>query len=154
MWNEAIFRTMRLRGRAPALDVVELYAALHGAEGPERLDAALAHWQRDGIAPWTLSHAGHDVGVGGFSPEPQEPALRLTFHFLPQVWGQGLAREFVGGALAYAGTTLNADKVIAVMSPNNAPSLRVLEKAGFVRGAAHSGDAELRLSMRLATSQL
>jgi ribosomal-protein-alanine N-acetyltransferase len=47
--------------------------------------------------------------------------------------GRGLTTEAVLAATAFAFTTVRLHRVQAAVMPNNAPSLRVLEKAGYRR---------------------
>lgn len=46
-------------------------------------------------------------------------------------WGQGYATEVLKALGDYALTTLRMDEIIAICHPENAASLRVLEKAGY-----------------------
>ena len=143
-----LFRTARLSGRAPHAGAAALYGTLFGPDrGPARLAADLQDWSRHEVAPWVLSHAGHAVGVAGFRIGFGETGLELSFHFLPEVAGQGLASEFVQAALDHAATVLREDRFFAFVGTDNAASLRVLEKAGFGRERESRGEWLMRLTL-------
>jgi RimJ/RimL family protein N-acetyltransferase len=144
-----LFRTARLSGRAPFGGAAALYGALFGPDrGPARLSADLQDWTRHEVAPWVLFHADNPVGVGGFRIGFGETGLELSFHFLPDVAGQGLASEFVQAALDHATTTLREDRFFAFVATDNAASIRILEKAGFHRERESKGEYLMRLTLR------
>lgn len=126
------FRTQRLTGRPPEPGAAALYTRLFPGSGKDDLSRDRQDWARHAIAPWTLSHAGHDVGVGGFRIGFAEDGLEVLFHFLPEVWGQGLASEFLNAALDHARSTLREDHFFGHVARDDAASRRVMEKAGFV----------------------
>jgi RimJ/RimL family protein N-acetyltransferase len=126
------FRSARLTGRSPYAGASSLYDGLFGpVQGPARLAADLQDWSRHAVAPWVLFHAAHPVGVAGFRIGFGQDGLELSFHFLPEVAGQGLASEFVQAALDHAVTTLREDRFFAIVPAGHAAPLRILRKAGF-----------------------
>jgi len=52
---------------------------------------------------------------------------------LPAHWGKGLISEAIGTALEFGFGTLGLHRVEAITRPQNAASIRALEKNGFVR---------------------
>lgn len=142
------FRSARLTGRTPTSDALALYGALFGPDrGPARLSADMQDWSRHAVAPWVLSHADHAVGVGGFRIGFGGDGLELSFHFLPDVAGQGLASEFVQAALDHGAGVFREDRFFAFV-PTDAPvPLRVLEKAGFTRERIVNGAHLMRLDL-------
>lgn len=145
-----LFRTQRLTGRPPCPEALPLYTRLFRDAGAGDLSRDSQDWARHAIAPWTLTHAGHDVGVGGFRIGFAEDGLEVLFHFVPEVWGQGLASEFLSAALDHARTTLREDHFFGHVDAGDDASRRVMEKAGFqpAPGPA-TDDAGPRLLMRL-----
>jgi RimJ/RimL family protein N-acetyltransferase len=95
-----------------------------------------------------LSHAGHAVGVGGFRIGFGEDGLELSFHFLPEVAGQGLASEFVQAALDHAVAVLREDCFFAFVTADNAASIRILEKSGFNEERETKGEKLMRLVLK------
>lgn len=147
MTDAAIFRTSRLTGRAPRPSALGLYRDLFGARAEDDLDRDIQDWTLHRIAPWTLSHAGQDVGVGGFRIGFAENGLEVLFHFLPEVWGLGLASEFLTAALDHARTELREDRFFGRVARGNTASRRVMDKAGFRPSSTEPGDIDLlRLS--------
>ena len=162
------FRTLRLNCRPVQPSDTPFYVDLFSRQelvahrpDPTPFDAAqsatslgedIAHWHRHGFGRWALIHAGRVVGLGGLTLKFQHRGLNLSYHLLPDLWGQGLASEFVRGALDYARDTLKAETVYGLVRPSNTASIRVLTKAGFAYQGAHiSGGApidELRLELR------
>ena len=132
------FRTMRLTGRPPHPMALSLYKDLFAYKGEGDLNRDIQDYNRHRIAPWVLRHAGHDVGVGGFRIGFGEDGLEVVFHFLPEVWGQGLASEFLISALDHARLTLREDRFFGRVDVNSNASRRVMEKAGF----KHAGTDE------------
>jgi len=121
---------------------------------PEETDAKLtrdlAHWNRQGFGRWLLSHAGQPVGLGGLKVRDGFAGLKLSYHFLPEMWGQGLASEFVTAAVDYAADGLGSEEVYGLVRPSNIASIRVLEKIGFRDAGLHSIDGGPMRELRLA----
>jgi RimJ/RimL family protein N-acetyltransferase len=143
-----LFRSARLTGQPPYPGARALYSALLGPRrGPVQLAADLQDWARHAVAPWVLSHAGHPVGVAGFRIGFGEEGLDLSFHFLPDVAGQGLASEFVQAALDHASDTLREDRFFAQVPTGDEAARRVLEKAGFRTERRMPGAQVMRLRL-------
>lgn len=141
-----LFRTTRLTGRPPEPSARALYRRLFTGEVAGDLDRDIQDWGRHQIAPWTLAHAGHDVGVGGFRIGFADDGLEVIFHFVPEVWGQGLASEFLTAALDHARTDLREDRFFGRIWGDDIASRRVMEKAGFVAASdATTEDVLMRL---------
>ena len=72
----------------------------------------------------------------------------LGFAFLPRFWARGYAREAASGVLAHAWAALGLTRIVAITSPDNAASIRLLEKLGFRferMARASEKEAEVRL---------
>jgi RimJ/RimL family protein N-acetyltransferase len=149
MDSPTVFRSARLSGCAPEPGAAGLYATLYGPDrGPARLAADMQDWTLHAVAPWTLFHAGHAVGVAGFRIGFGEGGLELSFHFLPETAGQGLATEFVTAALDHATRVLREDRFFAFVPADNAASIRILQKAGFTEARQERGEKLMRLTIR------
>ena len=123
-------------------------------DDPARIQAKLtrdiAHWNRQGFGRWLLLHAGQPVGLGGLAVKDGFAGLKLAYHFLPEMWGQGLASEFVRSAVDYAGDALGSEEVFGLVRPSNIASIRVLEKAGFRDAGLHSMHGGPMRELRMA----
>jgi RimJ/RimL family protein N-acetyltransferase len=98
---------------APTLELCAARLRMHEAMRP-----------RLGVAPWVVrvSQDSEPIGWGGLSVDLDEPewGLEVSYAFSPACWGKGYATELVP-----------AREVHAFSRPENARSIRVLEKAGF-----------------------
>jgi len=141
------FRTTRLSGRPPRPSALGLYRRLFEGTGESDLDRDIQDWDRHRIAPWTLTHAGHDVGVGGFRIGFADEGLEVLFHFVPEVWGQGLSSEFLTAALDYGRQDLRETRFFGRAGADDTASWRVMDKAGFKEtGVDETGVRTMRLS--------
>jgi RimJ/RimL family protein N-acetyltransferase len=88
-----------------------------------------------GFAPWTVVTRAEScvVGWGGLNVDPADPGwgVEVSYFFAPTVWGRGFATELVRASLGVAFGALGLSEVGAFARPENAASIRVLEKAGF-----------------------
>jgi RimJ/RimL family protein N-acetyltransferase len=74
----------------------------------------------------------------GFEGEPE-----VGWALVPAAHGKGYASEAVAAALAWADRHVEAPKQVCIISPGNAPSIRLAEKFGFrerVRTTYHGSD--------------
>jgi len=71
---------------------------------------------------------GRVIGKAGFW---RLPDVGYILH--PDVWGQGLAAEAVGAAIEHVFGTRDIETLTADVDPENAASIRLLERLGFVR---------------------
>jgi [ribosomal protein S5]-alanine N-acetyltransferase len=100
----------------------------------ERVGQEMAGQAMFGVSyrPVFLRSNGELVGCCGFRPRPQQlDVLELGFLLRPEFWGQGLATEAAGAAVAHAFGILGAKAIFAGHHPENMASQRVLEKLGF-----------------------
>ena len=96
--------------------------------------ARLADMQRRlGYAQWRVSERAGDrlVGIAGLQPLDGGPDVELTYALEPSSWGAGYGTEAGAAALAYAFTDAGLERVVAIAKPENAASVRVLEKLGM-----------------------
>jgi RimJ/RimL family protein N-acetyltransferase len=104
----------------------------------------VAHWETHGFGPWSLIHrsTGRFVGRGGlaWTQVAGERAIELPWALLPAFWNDGLATEAALAALA-AAERIGIPEVISLALLDNAPSRRVMEKAGleYDRDVEHVG---------------
>lgn len=66
------------------------------------------------------------------------PGVELAYRLRRDKWGQGYASEAAEGAIEYAFTQADLDRLIAAVEPDNLASVHVLEKTGFVRVSRRS----------------
>lgn len=71
------------------------------------------------------------LGICGLVKREQLADVDLGFAFLPRHWLQGYARESAEGVLAHARTSVGLRRIVAITSPGNEASCRLLERVGF-----------------------
>ena len=101
-------------------------------EAWRNMAAVVGHWQLLGFGPWAVVEraSGELVGrIGPFCPAGW-PGLELIWIIRRQSWGQGYATEGARVALAYVFQQMARDRVISLIRPQNAASIRVAEKIG------------------------
>jgi RimJ/RimL family protein N-acetyltransferase len=93
----------------------------------------LAHWQVRGYGLWAAEEkaSGALVGRIGLLRREGWRDLELAWLVARERWGQGFATEGARAALAHAFTAVGARRVISVIAPENAASIRVAEKLGL-----------------------
>ena len=74
--------------------------------------------------------------------------MDIGFAFLPQHWKKGYAVEAAAAVKDFAANVVGLTRLVAITSPANWPSIRVLEKIGLafearVRLSAQGGDLKL-----------
>lgn len=77
---------------------------------------------------FVIERDGRVIGKAGFW---RLPDVGYILH--PDYWGQGFAAEAVGAAVDHVFATRDLDELTADVDPENAASIRLLERLGFVR---------------------
>ena len=119
---------------------------LSSTEAWRHMAMLLGHWQLFGFGPWAVEEraTGELVGrIGPYYPAGW-PGLELIWTIRRQSWGQGYATEGARLALAYVFEEMKRERIISLIRPQNAASIRVAEKLGQVlqdRLEFHRGDA-------------
>lgn len=85
---------------------------------------------------------GAPLGMCGLVRRDYFPDPDLGFAFLPQFRAHGYAFEASQAALADGRGTLGYKRVLAIVQPNNAASLKLLHKLGFVQNRVFKLTAE------------
>jgi [ribosomal protein S5]-alanine N-acetyltransferase len=99
---------------------------------------------------------GAMIGTCGLIKRDTLEDVDIGYSLLPEYWSRGYAFEAAAATLDYARTTARLRRVVAIVSPRNESSLRVLKKLGFaferlMRMPADDHDVELH-AIELATS--
>ena len=78
-----------------------------------------------------LKEGGQHIGTCGLLKRDSLPDADVGYALLPEFWGQGYAIEAVSAVLSYGRDTHSLKRTLAIVSPDNESSIRVLEKAGL-----------------------
>jgi RimJ/RimL family protein N-acetyltransferase len=76
-------------------------------------------------------NSGEAIGICGLLKRDSLDDVDIGFAFLPEARGQGYAVESAAAVLAYGRDVLGLARVVAIVRPDNAASIRVLEKIGM-----------------------
>lgn len=165
-----ILETERLRLRGHVLGDFEDFAAMWADEAvtrfiggkPSTREEAWArllrypgHWALLGYGYWMIEEktSGRFVGEGGFGNfkraiEPPLDAPEQGWALAPWAHGKGYASEAVGAMLGWGEAHFGRSDFVCMISPENAPSLRVAEKAGYREVGRISYKGEPSILMR------
>lgn len=110
-------------------------------EAWRKLIGAAGVWTLLGYGYWSVERKedGAYLGTVGFADfkREMEPSIEglpeMGWLFASHAHGRGYASEAVAAGLAWSGRALKGQEVVAIIDPNNAPSIKVAEKAGFCR---------------------
>ncbi|GAB3285328.1 GNAT family N-acetyltransferase [Parahaliea aestuarii] len=78
-----------------------------------------------------LRDTGEFIGLCGLVKRPQLADVDIGYGFLPAARGRGYAVEAARAVWDYAVQELGFTRLIAIVNPDNAPSIRLLEKLGL-----------------------
>ena len=97
------------------------------------LGGPMEMYRRLGFGLWLVERRtdGTALGICGLLKRDTLADVDLGFAFLSAHHRQGYAFEAAGATVAYARSTLGLARLVAVVSPGNEASCRLLEKLGF-----------------------
>lgn len=78
-----------------------------------------------------LKDEGVPIGMCGLIKRDSLKDVDIGFAFLPSFRGRGYAYEAASAVLAYGKSTLGLERIVAIVSPGNDRSIRLLEKLGL-----------------------
>jgi RimJ/RimL family protein N-acetyltransferase len=107
----------------------------------------LDSYARHGFGLWLVELHGpshQPIGLCGLVSRDGLPAPDIGFAFLPDWWSRGYAHEAAAAVMEHARRVVGLEQVLAIASPRNDSSLRLLHKLGFhyERDVLMPGDAE------------
>ena len=158
-----VLETERLVLRRLCIDDAEFILALLnepsflryiGDKGVRTLDEARQYisngpvdsYERNGFGLYlvVLKDGAQPIGISGLVKRDTLPDADIGFAFLPAYWSQGYAVESAAAVMKYAREVLGLDRILAITTPDNAASQKLLGKIGlrFERMIKLSEDAE------------
>ena len=75
--------------------------------------------------------SGEPMGICGLIQRENLEDVDVGFAFVPEFWSRGFAFEAASAVLAHARDTLGLERVVAIVSPGNKASVKLLEKLGM-----------------------
>jgi ribosomal-protein-alanine N-acetyltransferase len=96
-------------------------------EGP------MAMYEKYGFGLWHVSRKSDHAAIGtcGLLKRDNLPDVDIGYAFLPEYWGAGYAFEAAEATVNHGAGKFGLTRLIAVTSPDNSGSIRVLEKLGM-----------------------
>lgn len=102
-------------------------ATAYLVEGP------LTSYAQHGHGLWLVAHraTGKPMGMCGLIKRDTLPQPDLGYAFCPEFWGLGYAREAASACVAWGRDDLGLQGLLAIVSPGNTASIRLLEALDF-----------------------
>ncbi len=99
----------------------------------------IGHWAALGWGYWMVRDRadGRYLGEAGFAEAEREMTPSIVgqpeagWALLPSAHGRGLAGEAVAAMTAWADANFGGAPTVCIIAPENTPSIRVAEKAGY-----------------------
>ncbi|MDB5986303.1 MAG: Protein N-acetyltransferase, RimJ/RimL family [Nevskia sp.] len=93
----------------------------------------MASYQRNGFGLYltALKTKATPLGICGLIKRDSLQDVDIGFAFLPEFCGQGYAFEAAAAVLHYGRHTLGLRRIVAITSPDNQHSIRLLQKLGL-----------------------
>ena len=103
-----------------------------------RLLRDIGHWQAKGYGNWSIREATSGAYVGSVGVldyrrdmTPPFDAPELGWGVAPAFQGQGLALEALQAALVWTDAYRLEPRTVCMISPDNAPSVKLAERVGY-----------------------
>jgi len=100
------------------------------------LQQNLEHWEDYGFGIWMLRDAATTAVIGRAILRHLDvegvDEVEVGYGFMPEYWGRGLATEIARACLRIAFDELRLPSIVAITTPANRASQRVMLKAGLV----------------------
>ena len=78
-----------------------------------------------------LNETGEPIGMCGLVRRDNLDDADIGYAFLEQYWSKGYARESAEAVLGHARNKLGLDRIVAIVTPENHSSIKLLEKIGL-----------------------
>lgn len=97
------------------------------------VNGPMAMYDRVGFGLYMVEEKGTGVPAGmcGLIKRDTLEDVDIGFAFLPRFWGKGYAYEAAAATMRYGQDVLKLPRIVAITSPDNESSIRLLEKIGL-----------------------
>ena len=109
------------------------------------LETNVKHWADHGFGMWMLRDAATRDVIGRAILRHLDvegiDEVEVGYGFMPEYWGRGLATEIAGACIRIGHQQLGLPTLVAITTPANLGSQRVMQKAGltYERDIVHAG---------------
>ncbi len=104
-----------------------------------------------GLCLVQLKATGESIGMCGLIKREALEDVDIGYAYLPKFWSKGYAVEAARGVMKFANDVVKLKRIVAIVDPANASSIRLLEKIGFIPEKMiklSADDIELKLFAR------
>jgi RimJ/RimL family protein N-acetyltransferase len=93
----------------------------------------IAMYELHGFGLWLCEarDTGEPLGICGLIKRDTLEDVDIGFAFVPRHWGRGYAHESAAAVLEHGRRVLGMKRIVAITSPDNEPSIKLLEKLGL-----------------------
>jgi RimJ/RimL family protein N-acetyltransferase len=97
------------------------------------LNGPIASYEKNGFGLYAveLKESQTSIGMCGLIKREELPEPDIGFAFLPEFWKKGYAFEAAAAVMKDARETLNLDRILAIVNPENYASMKLLERLGL-----------------------
>ncbi|HET7220624.1 MAG TPA: GNAT family N-acetyltransferase [Vicinamibacterales bacterium] len=97
------------------------------------VDGPLTSYERVGFGLYVVETRTDQtpVGICGLLKRDTLEHPDLGFAFLPRFWSKGYAYEAASAVIQYGRAALGIERILAITSPDNAASIKLLQRLGF-----------------------
>lgn len=96
------------------------------------LNGPIAMYKKHGFGLFlTELKDGTPIGMCGLIKRDTLDDVDIGFAFMPEFWKKGYAAEATAATLEFGFNTLNLERIVAIVSPNNEKSINLLQKIGL-----------------------
>jgi RimJ/RimL family protein N-acetyltransferase len=97
------------------------------------LNGPVASYKQHGFGLYLveLKETGIPIGISGLLKRDTLQNADIGFAFLPAYWSKGYAVESAAAVMTYAQEVLGLNRILAITSPDNSSSVKLLSKIGF-----------------------
>ncbi|MEO6209844.1 MAG: GNAT family N-acetyltransferase [Gemmatimonadaceae bacterium] len=120
-----------LRGDPDVMRYIGTHGPLTPEQSVEKLDKYLRCWTDNGLGMFGIRCGDEPVGWGGLQPLENTGEIEVGYAFGKKSWGLGLATETARAVVAWGFLEKQLDRIVAVASPENSASRRVMDKLGM-----------------------
>lgn len=97
------------------------------------LDWKITFYEKNGFGEGVvlLKETGEPIGHCGFGYLPDRSDIEIAYALTESNWGKGYATEISKAVLEHGFSVLNMKRIVAMVYPQNSPSIHVIEKMGM-----------------------
>ncbi len=119
----------------PEVMEIRKLGVLDTRRAERQFEVMLAHWRTSGFGYWVVEDKAtrRFLGECGLLWTDDGQEVKLSYGYMPEVWGRGVAFEAASAVLKVGFDDIGLDTIVAYSRGDNLASHRVLEKCGMRR---------------------